>query len=210
MKNSTKTFLTYTMVFIIIVLGIYGFMGKNTSSPGVIKEKTIDPLVEMKAKMWDSYVTTIIPDLGKKVSPSIMVQDVDTKKYKLSDVLSNRNKLIFRFSYRDCEVCIDTVLNQLNQLSKKYSIMDVVVITDSYSPQAFLVKSEHSRYPKFTYSIVDTAFGLSLEDKGSPFLFIMDKNYSANKIFIPVKENPQQIKRYLIDMLIYLKEANAV
>lgn len=170
------------------------------------KAAVTDAENELKATFWNVYPTLIIPNDDVTISDTITLKGEDTKVHKLGDLVDGRNKLIFRYSSFDCEICVDSVITAITRLTKNTPVKDLIIITDTQSERDFIIRSKNKNHPYPVYYMPYSKLGLSIENHGIPFLFILTKTFKTSKIFTPFKEVGYQTNQYLQYALNYLKQ----
>lgn len=143
---------------------------------------------------YEAYNAYIFRDEGTKLK-AITLKDPDLKTHQLKDVLK-KNTLIFRFSANDCDMCFKSVVSAIQKNIKAKALDNVVIIFDEYDDREFMIHAEQLQLPIRMYKI-DDSFGLSIEHKNLPFLFMVSENMTVEKLFIPFKEVPTYTEAYL-------------
>lgn len=196
MKNYLNVFLT-CLVICLTLSTVMGFMKKKAADEKI--KAAAGPNSDtniLKTLFYDNYITSILPNDGKMIDPEIVLRNSTAVVTNLKQVTGKKNTLIFRFSYRDCSECVNSVLHSLEKTFKEQLKTRVILITDAYSEKDFLLKTQSYNSPFSIYAIDDSGFGLSLENKNLPFLFVLSSDNKLIKPYIPFKELPEDIDRY--------------
>ncbi|ATL46704.1 hypothetical protein COR50_05645 [Chitinophaga caeni] len=148
--------------------------------------------------LYSIYIPFIVKTEGELIDSTIVIEDSSLKKIKLISLMKGKRKLVFRYSFRDCDLCVNTVKGLIykNIIDKE----NVLFLSDNYSTKDFILKEKSSDKRVSCYNIVDGISGLNLEaieGKNLPFLFVLNSDLRVQKVFIPFKEDPQQIEEYL-------------
>ncbi len=207
MKNYLNIFLTCLLIGLTIST-IVSFKN-NKQSEEKIKEITgpqSDPTV-LKTLFFDSYLSMIIPSDGKILNPELILRDTALRSIKLKSLADSKNVLVFRFSYRDCDECVNTILKSLEKTFKANMSSRVIVVTDMYTEKDFLLKSRFYKSSFRIYATDNIGFGLPLENKNLPFVFVMSSG-RVIKPFIPFKELPEEIDIYNESIKEFLNETD--
>ncbi|WP_345212059.1 hypothetical protein [Mucilaginibacter gynuensis] len=161
-----------------------------------------------KAEMWDNYVPFMYDD-DKSIPKETPLIDSLEKEFTLKKLTNGRYTLIVRYSFMDCEMCVDTLLTHVEKLRKQTKYKDILVITDSYSERDYLIKVTRFKRPFKIYNLPETRLGLSIENKNFPFMFVLTPDMRVTKIFVPIKEYSAQIDEYLNYTNEYISNANS-
>lgn len=169
------------------------------SAPSVM-----DPVVALKATFYDIYPSLVLPDDGFKLKDTDSILTADKKFIPFSKLIGNGEKLVFRYSYIDCDVCVDSVLSAVQRITKKNKLDKLIVLTDTKTERDFLLKNQYKKHPYPVYALVRNKLGLTMENKNLPFLFLVSPDMKVSKVFIPFKESHYQTQQYLGYMFKYL------
>jgi hypothetical protein len=121
-------------------------------------------------------------------------ETLDTLKNKLL----KKDKLVFRFSTSSCGICIDSILLNLSNFSKKYKLQNKILILTPY-----LYNREIEVFKKVNnidyevFNIPDGNLSLLSDQSEEPYLFISDSTLISKSLFIPEKNLPFLTRKYL-------------
>lgn len=103
--------------------------------------------------------------------------------------------LILKISENNCNTCIDSVLSISNSFFRNHP-KDVVIFTDYYSERDynFFTKSHDIHCNIFN---LKAELDLSINNKATPFYFILDSLGLITDLHIPLKENNSYTADYL-------------
>lgn len=180
---------------------------KGLPSP-ITEDPDTKALTNAKAIFWDNYVPSIIEDDYKQLSSKASFKDTTNKVYTLTDIIGKRYKLVVRYSFIDCDLCVNAIMKEVKIAGDQQSIKDVIAITTSASDRDFLIRSRENQRPIKVYNVTDGSAGLIMENKNFPFMFVLTPDGRAIKIFPPMKENVGQIKAYLTKVLDFVNTCN--
>ncbi len=171
------------------------------------QENKENNLNKVKANFWDIYTTLLIPAENKAVNPNIVLKDTTLKEVKLSEVKKFDEIIVFRYSSKDCEECVESVLKVINDYFKNIPMGKIIIINDAYSERDFVLKTRFSKIKLPVYMLTETLKGLDLpiENKNLPFLFVYNKENKAIKLFTPFRDIPQKTGEYLKITLAHIK-----
>lgn len=194
-------------------LAVYGILAKKNTYLVTFNSKNIAQdnnygLNKLKGSFWDIYPQLVIASDGMQLDKNIVVKDAKNNEYSLSQLVGNKSKLVFRYSVRDCDICIDSVFYILNRYKENKGLSDVIILTDSYSERDFILKMKYTESPFVVYDISPKGLSLALENRNLPFLFLLGKDFRAVKFFTPFKELSGKTDEYLDIVLRQLKEEN--
>jgi hypothetical protein len=107
-------------------------------------------------------------------------------------------KLILRFSYLSCNVCVDSVLKMLKRPDIGWKTEDVVLLL-TYSNLQDLRQFEHVNRITHESHLISTADRLNKADQLElPYMFVMiPESNNLLDVFFPLKENPARTRQYL-------------
>jgi hypothetical protein len=158
-----------------------------------LKTEIIDNF-RQNQKMYYLYTNGIkIGDFGAKIGSPTFLKD---SFYKIAV-----NKLIFRFTERDCEDCI---ASQLEYLNKKYAdslsgkILLLVTFTQPNSLSVF--KGRHPvRFP--IMNVPEGFIKGNIESFNIPYLFTLGENKNPCSFFFPDTQYPELYEEYYRNIL---------
>lgn len=147
--------------------------------------------------MYQVYSTLIIPSDGCIIDKDILVEDSNLEKIPIKTLLDNKRTLYFRYSYADCDWCVQSTIKLLKKEFLNDETNKVILLTNSYSERDFLLKEKYNKSLFPTFEIVTAkGLGIPLENKTLPFLFTVE-NYAIQKIFIPQRADTLKTIEYL-------------
>ena len=195
------------MICLLSIFLAYSITNKNRSTDNLGKQKSVQEIIrDIKATNWDNYVPLIIEDDYKKIDTNAALIDTNGRSVRLSELTNGKYHLVVRYSFTDCNACVDTVINIINELKSRFSSAPVLAITDSNSDRDFIVRSKSQQTPLKVYSLINSSLGLYMENKNFPFVFVITPEYRATKIFMPTKEISMQIREYMVTTLKFLTD----
>lgn len=110
----------------------------------------------------------------------------------------NTPKLVLRFSYLSCDVCVDTALRILKSRNTGFKEEDIRLML-TYNNLQDLRQFERVNRIRFTSALIPSNTHLSEADElNIPYFFVLLPGQRAlSHIFFPVKENPARTREYL-------------
>jgi hypothetical protein len=107
-------------------------------------------------------------------------------------------KLIVRFSYLGCNICVDSTMMLLKQFEKSIG-KDNIIIWATYDNETnlkFFKNANRIHYP--TYLVKENEQVLEADKHTIPYLFVVTpKSGQINDLFFPLKENMNRTYQYL-------------
>jgi hypothetical protein len=104
-----------------------------------------------------------------------------TKVYRLYDLLQ-KNTLIFKFSGKLCNSCIDLIIKKIKESFADFSSdKRILLIGSDLNPQ---VKDSYFGKPVISYKSA-LNMGLPIEEFAQPVLLITDKSGVSSMVFLP-------------------------
>lgn len=132
--------------------------------------------------------------------PDFLLYDEHNNAFRLSQLLTNKYKLIVRFSYLHCSSCVDDLFRNLDKMIDKFPIDDVLIIAEYSNLRAFLAFKKSFSLPYPIYWVAEGEADI-LKDENMPYVCIMNEERIIRNIMIPMKEVPSHSDRYYNIML---------
>lgn len=210
MIKRTYPILLTVLLIISTMMAVIGVLSRPSKSRAVYNLANVpsNPEQNLKAGMWENYVSLILPNDGLQLNHFKILKDTAGKEASLKRISAGKYKLVLRYSFADCEVCVDTVISKIRLLEKQFDTKDFLAITSEYSDREFSIKAESKNYMLPIFNLEEKDLGLSLENKQLPFLFVLTPELRVIKIFIPLREFPQQIEEYLVQGFTFVNTSN--
>jgi hypothetical protein len=110
-------------------------------------------------------------------------------------IRNNNPKLIFRYSEKNCDVCIDSVLVCLKKYSGSIGVENIILLAsyEDITDLKLFRKFNKIGFEIFNALNIDE---LPIERLNTPYLFILDNTLRANCIFIPEKTIQKRTDSY--------------
>jgi len=187
---------SFVLLFIFFLLITNGFL---------ISRKFIDKENEVGVKdtlLENAYRERLLYQVeygnSFKLPPLILAKDINNKALRFDPSLKYKDKLFFRVTERNCDVCVNKEFAHLKLFEEKIG-SDRIIILASYSGPNDL-KILKNRY-NINYKIINIPLG-ALDNKYTegqdfPYFFTVNDKNVANNIFITDKSLPQLTKDYL-------------
>ena len=135
-----------------------------------------------------------------KLNSNMELENEKGSKMLLSQLSEQKQKLVFKFSYLNCNVCVDSGLVYIKKFAMKYGQNSVLVISSRGTPRT----TAHLK-SNFKIENIFNSEDSSFEKLDFPYFFILDRNFHAKNIFIPNKYFPELTNEYIetIDSLFH-------
>jgi hypothetical protein len=129
-------------------------------------------------------------DLNTKVR----LEDGTTKCIK--DISSNTMQLVFRFNEFTCQNCIFEEFSKLDSISNIIGKERIIVMGAYESDKDLNIVKRLNRVKLPIYNVKIGDINCPIDNYNVPYIFILDKNYNAKNIFIPLKGSDNQSDEY--------------
>lgn len=123
--------------------------------------------------------------------------DTAGSKLKLSELLDNHYKIIFRFSYLHCSSCVKFELKNIIEIAQKIPKDKIIIIAEYDNKRGFnaFTKAHNVTLPIYFLNENEHADNI-LQDENIPYVCLMNKQMKIEHLFIPIKEIPIYSERY--------------
>ena len=136
-------------------------------------------------------------EIAGKIVEDILCEIDEENNMKLSELVKDRPKLIFRFSNTHCSSCYERQIDKINEIFKH---SDDIVILCSYTNRGFILFKSRNRTKVPVYRIPEEEIKW---DVNKPFYFLLNKDMSVSNVYIPninSQQEQQKTTQYLIKM----------
>ena len=124
----------------------------------------------------------------------------------LDTIIDSEYKLFFKIPISYCDACIRPMLNELKSITKKIDKNRIIIITSFPTEKEtndFI--NEMDIYDLNILNIPDNDFTLNIKELIGAYLFILNKDFKARKVFFCSKFNTFCNPFYLKAITPYLK-----
>ena len=123
----------------------------------------------------------------------------------LSKFLNKKPVLIFRYTDKICNSCVD---EQISALKKHFfRENEKVVVLSSYQMESNFYMSQKAYNIRFPFCLIPSdAFDWVLEDSSNPYYFVLHPDMKISHIYVPDKAYPELNKQYLEGVKRFLSE----
>ncbi len=107
--------------------------------------------------------------------------------------------LLLRFSFQNCDLCINSALGELQQMEKDLGRSNVMLAGTFLSPREFQIFDQSGKTAGFEcHNVPEKYFGLHAEQDASlPFFFVLFPDGGIRHVFFPMKEDAGRTRKYL-------------
>lgn len=123
----------------------------------------------------------------------------------MSDLVSQKPALVFRFSELNCYTCYET---ELSLLKKCFSAEEqhVAILCSYQQRRYFFAFKNHNDIHLPMFRISQDAFDWELEEHGVPYYFVLHSDLSVSHIYIPSTDFPELNRQYMENIKRFLLE----
>jgi hypothetical protein len=133
---------------------------------------------------------------GKELSKDLKLLDEKGDAVFLKDIITG-NRLVMRYSELNCQTCIDTQLENLNNNINLFGVDNVVLFTTSRN-RNYIRQFRKVNRVKFKIYNLSKELERLIPDIDMPYYFLIDeKSMRINCLFIPQKELLEQTNDYI-------------
>lgn len=122
--------------------------------------------------------------------PNLLVKDVNGKEFTFKSLVNNRC-IIVRFSEFSCGECVDSTICLVNK-----GLLNNCIILGEYRNVNDLGSFFRQTIPEYPIYNCPGQI-LPFDTLKIPYLFVVDSNLVLNSFFIPLKEDMNEIEKYL-------------
>ena len=130
------------------------------------------------------------------IKSDVELKDEDGKTVSLLKIAGQKPKLVFRYSELNCRVCIDAEVKWLKNKAKDIGSDNILILASYENPRNLYLFKRLHQLNIHVYNLLDSDLGLPIEKRNIPFLFVLDKNWTSDLLFVPEKTMPELSKSY--------------
>lgn len=157
-----------------------------------------------KYVLYPMYILKFQPNLlqlglnGKLLSDLYLVQDNSNCQIDNFINFMNIPKLIIRFSYVGCEMCIDSILTLIKNYEKYISSKDIILWATYQNKRTLDLFLNVSKLTYQTFFMPETDTIINSDRYAMPYIFVMrTKEAKVLGLFFPLKEDSDGSSDYL-------------
>lgn len=115
----------------------------------------------------------------------------------ISSVLNNKKILFFRFKETNCDACINSFMEFLNDISKDLTSLNMVILCGYTNVHEYRTFVHKNNLDIAVYNVEEIP-DLPIESQENPYFFILDSNLRIKNLFIPTVHKLENLRKYLI------------
>lgn len=132
---------------------------------------------------------------GYTISKKLEIINQNGDKIDFASYMSERQYLIFRYSFLNCQPCVDEVLRLLKMSMNEVDSSQILIFSN------YQLLNDLKKFRRIN-KIFDEVYkvdslNLPIDKLNIPYFFVLGKNMQVSHIFIPQKESPKTTERYL-------------
>jgi len=104
-------------------------------------------------------------------------------------------KFVFFHSELDCNSCVEEDITLINDFSNDIGSKNIILLASYNNKRDLHLFRRINKINSFIYNTASV--GLPIEELNLPFCFVINKNFKSECVFIPLKEDKSNFKRYL-------------
>lgn len=192
MKKNIIKYLDYICYLLVTGMFLYGFISYNN-----VYNQNIRQSIELKEYSEQHERNAMAIDLlldnlsmtyenDSKSFPNLKLVDVNKNIIELKDLLYEKEyKLVFFFSYLNCESCIDSALDNLVTIGRDTNMKkNMLVICEFANMRAMKAFMDNHPFDIPMYFNIDSVKNNILENENVPFFCVMNKKLEAKHMYI--------------------------
>jgi len=129
--------------------------------------------------------------------PDVYVKKNNEDSVKLSFLIGQSCKVIFRFTESDCDACVNHTLDNIERACTSIKPENFIVLTSYYNIREFNAFINAHKLKLRVYCIPNECLRIPLEKTNTPYLFVLDHSMLTKFVFIPAKEVNNFTQDYL-------------
>ena len=182
-----KHLIWIVLTLINVVLGIYIYKEQN-----IIAEFYND--YDIKSSLSYDYTKSMKYN-GLVLDSTMIMLDNKDSSYTLSKLIDADRKLVFRYSFIHCNVCVDTLMKLVNQFSDEVGKDKIIILAQYANKRDYknFIRINQVKMP--VYHLQDSL--CKADELSIPYFFILENNMTSSNFFMPRKEIPAITEQYL-------------
>ncbi|MDH7605419.1 MAG: hypothetical protein QHH13_10995 [Melioribacter sp.] len=117
--------------------------------------------------------------------------DINGKKITISSILRKSEKLVFRYTSLNCQICVDSEIVRLKDLGEKIGKDKIIIITSYSGIKNFYNFHKINKLYNYNIYFIPIDSKLFPGEDNTPYVFILDTNRVVKYSFFPNKEFPK-------------------
>ena len=182
-----KHILWIALTAINIALGVFLYRQKN-----IISQFYND--YDVKSSLSYDYTKSMLYN-GLVLDSATSLLDNKDSLYTLGNLIDAKRKLVFRYSFIHCNVCVDTLMKFVNKFADEVGKDNVVIFAQYANKRDYKNFVRINQVKTSIYHLQDSL--CKADELSIPYLFILEDNMTVSNFFMPRKEYPKITEQYL-------------
>jgi len=178
-----KTFIILIILLIIISITLINILR-------ILSTKSININNEYFKKYIEYAVENSLKINGVKLH-NYQLLNMKGQKLTVSKVIGKSEKLVFRYTSLDCQICVDSEIDRLKYLGEKIGKDKIIIITSYVDIKNFYNFYKINKLYNYNIYFIPIDFKLFPGESNTPYVFILDTNRVVKYSFFPDKAFPE-------------------
>lgn len=189
------SYLNHLKILIVpcFIILYYGCNPKNDKNK--LNEMKIGELTSLNA-LWEFSLKFN----NEKINPEVSVEQYSTGKRSLiKNIFTTREALVLQYSELNCNICIDSALNDFKDFSRKVKNKNdlfIIAVTGNRRYMSEFVRINNLELQNIYIIDAVSIKKLYKAETNMPFLFTTNADLKISNAFIPFKEMPYLSNHY--------------
>jgi len=198
-RDKRSSIILLGIIILIAISSLFKIKGLHNSINQISKNAT---------KWENKYQQILNNDLirvkseGKIIPANLLGYNLDEKEINICDLIMESPKWIFRFSFKGCLVCVDSIVTKLNLISDLITNNNFMILASFTDWDQIYAYKRFNRINLPFYIIEENSLGIFVENTNFPFFFKTNSNRIVNQLVIHDKYLPEVMNNFYT----YLKE----
>lgn len=192
--------LVLSVIVVLMILNIYLLFQLQVTKMSVqSNEKEYNRVLnEEKRSSWLMFKNMLFQyqDEGILLDDLKLVPYDSSDPFSISSLVDNDTKLFFRFKETNCIICVNKFMEVLKNIPDSFPIEHLVILCgyENFHEYRVFVTKNNMKMKVFN---IDELPNLIVEEINEPYFFVLNKNLRIQNIYIPDKNNAENVNRYL-------------
>lgn len=189
-----KTLLVFVSFMILFVL-VFGYMYNRYNQIGIqlqsLDLSCNDQVYNALLNKDDLYIMALSSD-GCKFIPS-MTDSLNQAKIK--QAMHSVPKLVFYYSDLNCNSCVESIVAEIENFRDSIGIDNIIYISDYKRTRDMQIFKRINQIKSEIFNI--SSLNIPMDQAHVPFLFVLGKDNEVRSVYVPNKEDLNNLKSYL-------------
>jgi len=201
MTKTHKITLVFAIIFLVLNILIINFHIRRSENDKTELENAIiteTNCLNRLSILSNNFIYALESD-DCFIDQNTYVIDLNGDTILLSKIIrTNKNYLIFRYSYSSCSNCISQITQLLYQYRDSLINTEILLLPHYLSYRDLVVQNSDTFNKAFRiFMPIKNQIGLPLDEKDLPYLFLIDDGKIAKHIFVADPSEIDLLKGYL-------------